>query len=136
MSALRESHARFAVGRSSAPLRGRAAAVGPARGTVFSFSLDQAATVRIAIQATATGRRVGGRCRRATRKLRRRARCARVIAVATLTRTGHAARNRIAFSGRLRDHALAPGRYRTVFSAANDAGSSLPRTLRFTVIKS
>jgi hypothetical protein len=134
ISALHESRARFAVGRSSTPLGGRAAAARPARGTVFSFRLDEPATVRIAIQAMAAGRRAGGRCRRPTRGLRRRPRCARAITTAKLTRTAHTGHNRIAFSGRLRGRALASGHYRAVFTAANRAGAAPPRRLRFTIV--
>ena len=133
ISALSLSNTTFTVGRVSTPLNGRTALVRHQQGTVFSFRLDQAATVRIAIQATLTGRRVGGRCVPDSRALRRSPRCARAVTLATLTRSAHLALNKVVFSGRIGGRALKPGGYLAVFTASDAAGSSPPKTLSFTI---
>lgn len=135
ISGLRESNSVFAVAVTSTPLAGRAAVRRHHRGTVFSFWLDQPATLKIAIQTTAPGRRVNGRCRSVSPRLRRRPRCTRIVTLATLTRVAHVGRNRVPFSGRVRGRALGSGRYRAVFTAIDGAGRSAPRTLHFKIVK-
>jgi DNA-binding beta-propeller fold protein YncE len=135
LTALSETHTTFTVASTSTPLTGRTAAVRHPKGTVFSFRLDQAATVKLAIQANLAGRRVGGRCVAATTTLRHKPRCTRTVTTATLTRTAHTALNKIAFSGRISGKALKPGSYKAVFTATDAAGSSQPKALSFTVAK-
>jgi len=125
----------FAVGPASTPLSGQTAANRHRGGTVFFFRLDRAATVNIAIQSSAPGRRVGRSCRPDGRRLRKRPHCARTLLIGTLARSAHAGLNRVAFSGRIGRKALKPGRYRAVFTATDAAGASLPRSLSFTVVK-
>ena len=133
IAALRETNAVFAVAASSTPLSGQTAR-NHHRGTVFSFRLDRSATVRLAIQATAHGRRVSGSCKPESRKRRHKPRCLRTRTIATLLRTGHLGLNRIAFSGRVRGRPLKPGRYRAVFTAIDAAGTSAPRSLTFAIV--
>ncbi len=135
LTALTETNATFTVASTSTPLAGRTAAVRHPKGTVFSFRLDQAATVKLVIQANLAGRRVGGRCVAATTALRHKPRCTRTVTTATLTRTAHTALNKIAFSGRISGKALKPGSYKAVFTATDAAGSSQPKTLSFTIAK-
>ena len=52
----------------------------------------------------------------------------------TLVRTGHAGRDRVAFTGRLVGEALAPGHYRIVVTATDAAGTSAPRDLAVTIV--
>jgi hypothetical protein len=132
LSSLSETHATFAVGRASTQLTGTTARR-HARGTVFSFKLDQAATVTIAIRASGPGRRSGKRCLAPSRRLRNKPRCTRTVTVATLTRTAHAGVNKVAFSGRLRGKALKPGAYVAVFTPSNTTGASPPGDLGFTI---
>lgn len=135
ISGLGETNSIFVVGPGSTPLTGRTAVRRRRpKGTVFSFRLDQAATVKIAIQTSARGRRVGRSCRAESRRLRSRPRCTRTITIATLTRTARAGLNRVAFSGRIRGRALRPGHYQAAFTAIDRAGASPTRTLRFTVV--
>src|SRR5262249_19714251 len=132
LTSLSETFSVFAVGGSSTPLRGQTAAKRHHKGTVFSFRLDQPATVKIAIQTTAPGRRVGRSCRPDSHKLRHKRRCTRTVPIATLVRSGHAGLNKVAFSGRISGKALKPGRYKAVFTAINAAGASPSRSLSFT----
>ena len=135
LTALTETNTTFTVASASTPLTGRTAAVRHQKGTTFSFRLDQAATVKIAIQSNLAGRRVVGRCVPATGALRHKPSCTRTVTVATLKRTAHAALNKVAFSGRISGKALKPGSYKAVFTATDAAGSSQPKTLSFTIAK-
>ena len=135
ITGLSESNSVFRAGPSSTSLTGHTAARGHRRGTVFSFRLDRAATVKLAITRRAKGRRVGHRCVPATRRLRSKRACTRNITVATLTRSAQAGLNRLPFSGRLRSRALAPTRYEAVFTAADSAGVSAARALAFKVVR-
>jgi CSLREA domain-containing protein len=133
--ALRATYSVFVVAGASTALTGKTAARGHHKGTVFSFGLDQPANVKIAIQALSSGRRIKGRCRPASPKLRSKHRCTRTITVHTLTRTGHAGVNKVAFSGRIAGRALRPGRYRAVFTAITAAGASPSHGLSFTIVR-
>jgi hypothetical protein len=134
LTALRESYSTFSVGSSSTPLTSVTSATHH-KGTVFSFGLDQAVTVRVVIQMTANGRRVRQTCKPESRKLRRKPHCTRVSTIATLTRSAHAGLNNIPFSGRISGKALVPGVYRAIFSASNAAGTSAPQSVSFTVVR-
>jgi hypothetical protein len=135
LTTLSETHSTFAVGGSSTPLSGRTAAKRHHKGTVFSFRLDRRATVKIAIQTTARGRRVGRSCKRESRELRHKPRCTRTVTVATLSRTSHYGHNKIAFSGRIGGRALKPGHYTAVFTAIFAAGVSPRQSLSFTIVR-
>jgi hypothetical protein len=132
LSALALSNVVFVVGRVSTPLSGVTATANK-RGTVFSFKLDRAATVTIGIRRLLPGRRSGGRCRAATPKLRAHAPCTRALKVVTLTRTAHSGLNRVAFSGRIRGRALAPGKYEAVFAPGSASAPS--GSLGFTIAR-
>jgi hypothetical protein len=124
ISGLFEARARFAPGSD----RHR-------RGTVFSFNLDRPATVRIVIERTAPGRRVGQACRRPSHHFSDNRLCTRTIPIITIVKQEPAGLDRIAFSGRVYGHALSPGHYVAVFVALNSAGASSPQSVRFTVTR-
>ena len=134
LTGLRESNSVFAPASASTPLTG-SAAKRRRKGTLFSFRLDRPATVNLAIQTAARGRLVGHSCRAATHRLRKKRPCTRLIAIKTLTRTGHAGLNKVPFTGRIAKRALKPGHYRASFTAVNGGGSSRPQVLRFTIVK-
>ncbi len=130
---LHESHANFADGRSSTPLNAQTASRKP-KGTVFSFTLSQPATIHIAITTKTLGWRLGHSCKpQHRRKSRHQARCTRTVAVPTLTRTGHAGNNQTAFTGRINKRALPPGHYTARFSTTDTAGTTPPQSLNFAV---
>jgi Domain of unknown function (DUF4394) len=107
-----------------------------ARGTTFRFTLSEAARVRVVFARKATGRRVGRRCLAATPARRKRAKCARYAAVGSISATGKAGRNSLAFSGRLKGRALKPGSYRASFTATDAAGQrSAVRAVSFRVVR-
>jgi YVTN family beta-propeller protein len=134
ISSLRETRSRFAAAKGSTPLAGQTAAARSPRGTVFSFTLNGAATVKVAIERVTPGRRQGHRCQRPTRKLRHRPRCTRTATVVTLTRGAHAGSNEIPFTGRISGKALRPGRYAAVFTASSSGGTSAAQRLAFTIL--
>ena len=121
------------MGLRSTPLLGRTTRSVP-RGNTFSFRLNEPAVVLVRIQRKLPGRRVGRVCRPPSRLLRFRPRCTRLVLKATLRRTARVGLNRIAFSGRIRGHALPAGYYRAAFIAANSAGTSALRALNFRIV--
>ena len=76
----------FAVGPRATPLTAGRRRV--PRGTKFRFNVTEAASVRITIQRARPGRRLRGRCRKPSKRLRSRPRCTRWVRVGTLTRAG------------------------------------------------
>jgi hypothetical protein len=128
---------RFRVGLDRTPrvaLRGRRARVG----SVFRFRLSEPASAVITIQRAVMGRRVRGRCRPASRRLRRRPRCVRRLEQrGSLTRRNRTTGlNAVPFSGRVGVRALRPGRHRATISATDGAGNaSARRRTSFTVVR-
>ncbi|MGZ4332243.1 MAG: hypothetical protein ACXVXL_30120 [Solirubrobacteraceae bacterium] len=134
ITSLSETSSTFAAARASTPLTGRTARRHQ-RGTTFSFSLDQPATVTVSIQRISPGRLVRRACQPATRARRHKPRCTLHTTVATLTRTGHTAVNKLPFTGRISNKALSPGRYQARFTATDSAGTSKPLTIAFSIVK-
>jgi hypothetical protein len=131
---------RFAVGgrptalRSARPKRGRHKAP---RGTAFRFRLSERAAVRIVLQRAKAGRRAGGKCRPATRRLRGRPRCTRYVGAGTLLRRRlRPGARRVSFSGRVGRRALHLGAHRASLSAVDAAGNrSKAARLSFKIIR-
>ena len=125
------SSRRFAIGTSTTAL----SAV--RRGTSIRFTVSEASKVRIAIARRAAGRRSGRRCVPPSRRTRGKARCTRIVAVVTLTRSVPGGRRSVPFSGRFpRKRKLAVGAYQATLRATDPAGNvSRPRTARFSVVK-
>jgi hypothetical protein len=118
---------------SVAPAGAAAAASRPA--TTIRFRLSKPATVTIAIARKVTGRKVGHRCVKSSARLRSRPACARYVLEGTISRAVRkSGQGALAFSGRLRGHALVSGSYRATIRAT-DRGRrrSARRTARFTV---
>jgi hypothetical protein len=104
-------------------------------GTTFSLSLNEQATVSISFLQGVRGRMVGHRCVGKPAKGVKRGECRRTIVAGTLSLIGHRGKNKVAFQGRIsRLDVLKPGRYKSVVTATNPAGTSTPRFLYFTVI--
>jgi hypothetical protein len=122
----------FAVGPAETPVAARAK-----RGTTFRLTLSESATVAIAFERSAPGRRAKRRrCVKPTRKNRKARKCKRWVKTGGITRGGSAGRLAIPFSGRIGKKALKPGSYRAVVTARDAAGNtSRKRTLAFKVVK-
>jgi hypothetical protein len=139
LAGLSETNRVFAPEGTSTPLTGvtskRHAHPHAKRGTTFSFSLDQSATIIAQIQRTGSGRRARHTCVGNSKRLRRKPRCTIYTTVATLTRSAHAGLNKLPFSGRIGGKALTPGRYRALFTATNAAGTSKEQAISFTIVR-
>ena len=122
LTGLSETNKTFAPGSASTPLTGLTAKAHK-RGTTFAFTLDQAATVTVEIERKGSGRRVRSTCKPNSKRLHHKPKCTLYTTVATLTRSGHAGLNKLAFSGRIRGKALKPGHYRAVFATTDSAGN-------------
>jgi len=134
------THRRFRVGRSRTAVnarRRRDARRAPV-GTTFNFTLDRAASVRIAFARLAAGLRgSGGRCVRPLRRLRRaHARsCTRSVAIRpALTRSLPAGANAVTFSGRIGRKPLRPGRYRATLTATAAGRTGAPSSIGLTIV--
>lgn len=105
-------------------------------GTVFSFTLNQTASVRFTFLLAATGRKLGKACVTQTKRNRTKPGCTRLLPAGTLAFAGHPGTNEVAFQGRLsRKKTLKLGTYTLLITATNSAGqTSSPQALQFTVV--
>ncbi len=69
---------------------------------MFSFALDEPASVSFAFTQDVRGRRAKGRCVTQTQATRHEPACTRAVTRGVLTVAGRAGANRISFDGRLR----------------------------------
>jgi len=99
----------------------------------FSYSLDKAATVTIAIEQAKAGRKIGRVCKKQTRKNRKKRACSLYVAIGKLSQSGVAGRNTLRFSGKLGGQKLKAGPYRATALAAGTGGKSGPATATFKV---
>jgi len=105
-------------------------------GTTVRFTLNEKASVTITVEQRTTGRKLGKRCVKTTKKLAKRKPCTRYVTVGALKRAGVAAGKRtVAFTGRIGKRKLALGRYRARIVARNEAGTSKAVTLTFSVVR-
>jgi trimeric autotransporter adhesin len=132
ISHLSQSHSRWREGKALARI---SVARKPPVGTVFSFTLNGAATVTLSFSYAADGRKVHGRCRVATSANRHDRKCVR--AAGSMTLKAAAGKRKVSFDGRISKRStLAPGRYTVTLSATNAGGKrSNSHSLTFTVLK-
>ncbi len=135
---LSETNKTFAPEGTSTPLTGSTSSrhrpKRAKRGTIFSFTLDQAANVTVEIQRTGSGRRVGHTCRVSSKRRHHKPKCTLYTTVRTLTRVGHVGLNKLPFTGRIAGKALKPGHYRALVSATDAAGVSKAQAIGFTIV--
>jgi FG-GAP repeat len=107
----------------------------PPIGTVFSFTLDQPATVTLRFTRETVGRRVGGQCVTSMARNRHRRRCTREIAAGALKLAARKGVNEIHFRGRVTSgRILPPGHYAMTTTATNAAHQHTTlRPLHFTI---
>jgi hypothetical protein len=108
----------------------------PPVGTIFSFVLNQRATVMFAFTQHTDGRRAGGKCVAQTKANRRKHGCRRTVKRGTLSLVGRSGLNKVVFEGRISNSRRLPlGVYTVRITALDPAGeSSTPRVLSFTVV--
>jgi hypothetical protein len=123
------SRTRFRATAAPTPVAARAKA-----GTTLRVDVSERATLAIAVDRRLAGRRSHGRCSRRARTGRRCTIRRRVRP--QLTRTLPQGASRIAFSGRIGERKLAPGRYRMSLVATDVAGNrSRVTRLRFRLVR-
>jgi hypothetical protein len=107
-------------------------------GTRVTFELSEPAFVRLRVDSTRPGRRVGRSCRRPTAANRSNRRCTRYVRVASdWAHVAAQGRNRMVFSGRFRHHPLGSGRHLLVVTARDSAGhAAVPAVARFRILPS
>ena len=103
-------------------------------GTKVSYELSEAATVTFTVERVKGGRRVGGRCVKATRRNRSKPRCDLPLK-GSFADDGAAGVNSLRFSGRLGRKALRPGSYRLVATALDATGNAtVPQRTVFRIV--
>ena len=128
------SRARFRVGPGATAISAAKKKKKAVTGTTFSISVSEVGRLRIALDQRIKGRRVGRSCRKATRKLRGRKACTRVVRAGTLTRKLTTTSAKVKFSGRLGRKRLAAGSYTATATVTDAAGNvSAPRSRTLTV---
>jgi predicted outer membrane repeat protein len=131
LTAANQSHAVWRAGSKLASISKRAPV-----GTVFSFVLDQRASVSLTFTQSVSGRRVAGKCVAPRPANQRKRRCKRTVTRGALALTGHIGTNSVSFQGRISStRKLAPGTYSVSIAASNAGGRSRKRTLSFTIVK-
>jgi DNA-binding beta-propeller fold protein YncE len=129
-----QSHRRWRAGAKLAVISRKRK---PPLGTVFSFTLNERATVSFSFSRSVSGRKVAHKCVARNRKNVKRKTCKRTIAAGTLTFTGHQGVERVVFDGRVsKTRKLTPGTYTLTIIARNAVGErSAPAKLTFTIVK-
>jgi streptogramin lyase len=97
----------------------------PGQHATIAVTLSEPATLTLRFTRVLSGKRTrSGRCVAATRALRRRPACTRVVKVGTLTRRGvGAGAARLTWDGTVAGHKLAVGSYRLAIDATDAAGN-------------
>ncbi len=107
----------------------------PPVGTTFSFTLNEAASVRFDFVRVAQGRMSGRRCVPPTRRHAHARTCTRSVAAGSLVFSGHDGVNRVRFEGRLPNRTLTPAAYTLTISASAFGASATASALRFAIVK-
>jgi len=109
----------------------------PPVGTVFSFSLNEEASVTLSFVQVLAGRKAGGFCVRETAKNRHKPGCKLTAPAGPLTFNAHAGANTVRFDGRITaSKALKPGPCMVGIRAVNaQKRHSAPKLLSFTIVK-
>lgn len=124
---------RFAVAKRATALVARKRAH---KGTTARYTLSEPAEVTFAVRRATSGRRVGKRCVKPTKRLRHARPCTRLRTVGSLVRFGSSGANQFGFTGRLGKRKLPAGRYQLQARAADAAGNrSAKRTVGFTIVR-
>ena len=132
LTAVSQSHARWRAGSKLAQISRKAPV-----GTVFSFTLDEAATVTATFSQSVAGRKVKGHCVAPSHRNRHNTRCRRSVGRGALTLSGHAGVDHLTFQGRVTStRRLRPGTYTVTIAAVNAAGQrSSAKRLTFTIVR-
>jgi len=132
VSNLKQSHKKWRLGSSLPEISKKK----PPVGTVFSFSLNESASVTLAFVRHAHGRKVHGSCVAQTKKNKKKKRCVRDVTAGNMTFAGHAGANKVAFDGVISSfRTLSPGSYTVLVTASAGGKHSATKSLNFTIAK-
>jgi hypothetical protein len=106
-------------------------------GATVRYGLSEPARTTFTVERATTGRRVGRRCVKTTRRNKSRRKCTRYVRVrGSFSHPGAAGTNTFKFSGRLRNRKLAVARYRLVAVATDAAGNkSAAKRRNFRIVR-
>jgi hypothetical protein len=131
LEALSLAPATFAAARTGEAIVSTAKKPKAPIGTTVAYSLTAKAATEFLVERKAAGRRVGGKCVKATKANRTKRSCAIFKRYKSgFTYSGAAGTNSFKFSGRIGGAALPPGSYRLVASAGG-----VSKTSGFTIVK-
>ena len=131
--AVGSSNSSWAPGGGSTAVRtGARVAKSVPRGTVFSYTLDQVASVTIEVKKVKAGRLAAGKCKKPKKSTAKKKKCD--LLAHKLFRAGKAGRNEVPYTGRVKGKALTVGRYKAVFTATGEGGSS-DASVAFRIVK-
>lgn len=102
------------------------------RGNKVSYSLSEAATVKLLLEKKLPGRKVGRKCVRQTKKNKSHKRCPRFKRIAQFDGPGVPGSNKVTLPGGKK---LKPGTYRLTMTATDVAGNTATKVVKFTVKK-
>ena len=106
------------------------------KGTKIRFRLDTNARVTVRIDRKTKGRKVKGKCRKASSKNKSKKKCQRYSKAGKLVRKNlKPGARKINFSGRIGKKKLKPGKYRASVTAYNSGGSSKTVKRSFVVVR-
>ncbi len=132
VSGFSESAARWRRGKSLP----RISRAGAPVGTLYTFSLNEPASVSFAFTQQVAGRRVGGRCVAPGHSNLSKPKCRRTLRVASFSLAGHTGLNKVRFQGRVSSaKTLQPGAYRVTIGARDARGlRAVSQALGFTIL--
>jgi hypothetical protein len=134
VSQVSETHSKFRVGSAPTAITANARESHVPVGTTFHYTLNEPARISIVIVPSAAGQ-THQRCLRKAASHGRHGRCKAHVRKWTLTRSGHAGANAVAFSGRVGQTPLAPGHYTVTITAVASGLTSQTRRLSFTIVR-
>jgi hypothetical protein len=134
LTSVSQSQRRWRLGRALARF---AVAAKPPVGTMFRFTLNEAATVRFAFAQLLPGRKAGSVCVAQSAANRNHKACTRSVPRGSLSFSAGAGLHRLFFQGRLtRTNKLKPGTHALTITATNAAGRKATKTLApFTIVR-
>jgi hypothetical protein len=105
------------------------------KGTTFVYSLSEDARVVFKVEQRTTGRRVGTKCQKTTKRNKSRRKCTRYVRIGSFAHAGKQGTNRKSFSGKIGRKVLRPSRYRATLTATDaDGNASKVKRLNFRVV--
>jgi hypothetical protein len=122
------------------PLAPSASITTPVSGATFTFTLNVAATVKLAFTTTSPGRlaKIKNKpvCVAPTAHNTKLRKCKRTLTAGTMSLNARSGTDKIAFQGRISPtRKLKPGTYTVTLTATGATASSAPRSLKFTIVK-